>query len=333
MINVLYQFNEKYAPYAGTAIASLFENNKKQRITVHILGEDLSSDSCRKFDELATKYGQEIILYETEAVIEKIKALGISSYRGSYAANLRMFIPNFIEKGIDRILYLDADTIVNGDISELFSLDLEDNIVGMIIDSLGDCHMREELNLPEGESYYNSGVIIYDFTKWKTERITEKITDYAKNNSVCFASPDQDLLNVVLQGRIKKLSPKYNFQPFHLVYSYDDFSKYYGADDYYSKGEVEEALRDVRIYHSFRYVGEFPWDKNTIHPYRDIFDKYLMASPWKDYEKKPTEATMVMKIEKILYKTMPKRWFLYLFSCMHKRYLNGKKETLEGTKN
>ena len=27
-MNVLYQFNEKYAPYAGVSITSLFENNK-----------------------------------------------------------------------------------------------------------------------------------------------------------------------------------------------------------------------------------------------------------------------------------------------------------------
>ena len=42
-MNVLYQFNEKYAPYAGVSITSLFENNKNaDEICVYILGENLS---------------------------------------------------------------------------------------------------------------------------------------------------------------------------------------------------------------------------------------------------------------------------------------------------
>ena len=46
-LDVLYQFNEKYAPYAGASIASLLENNKHMdQIRIFILGEELSQFSC-----------------------------------------------------------------------------------------------------------------------------------------------------------------------------------------------------------------------------------------------------------------------------------------------
>ena len=41
-INLLYQFNEKYAPYAGVSIYSVLLNNQKaEQMCVYILGENL----------------------------------------------------------------------------------------------------------------------------------------------------------------------------------------------------------------------------------------------------------------------------------------------------
>lgn len=52
MLNILYQFNEKYVPYAGVSITSLLENNKESsNITIYLLGEDISEESRRKLLE------------------------------------------------------------------------------------------------------------------------------------------------------------------------------------------------------------------------------------------------------------------------------------------
>lgn len=320
-MDIFYQFNEKYAPYAGTSITSLFENNKETSITVHILGENLSADSIEKFNELANSYSKTIVFYDTQEVIKLLKSLGVSPYRGSYAANLRMFPSYFIDESIERLLYLDADTIVVGDVLELFDTFLGEKAVGMVIDSLGNSCMKTVLNISSSESYYNSGVILYDMKTWRKQHITEKIIEFIEQTNRRFTSPDQDILNSVLVGQIAKLSPKYNMQPFHMVYSYNLFYKYYGTVDYYSSSEVEMAKCDVRIYHSFRYVGEFPWDKNTLHPYKELFDKYLRIGPWKDYERKFSESTFVMRVEKILYRILPRQVFLLFFSKIHTVYI------------
>ena len=89
-MDILYQFNEKYAPYASVSIVSLFINNKNRKITVHILGENLSEASIQKYKNIADEYNQNIVIYETEDVIQKLRKMGVPSYRGSYSANLRM---------------------------------------------------------------------------------------------------------------------------------------------------------------------------------------------------------------------------------------------------
>ena len=112
-LRILYQFNEKYAPYAGTAITSVFENNKDtMEIIVYILGENLSKQSCEKFQKLGKQYGRKIVFKETSALIQQMKEWGLPSYRGSYAANIRLFLPMFLEEDVERILYMDADTVV-----------------------------------------------------------------------------------------------------------------------------------------------------------------------------------------------------------------------------
>ena len=322
MINVLYQFNELYTPFAGVSIVSLLENNKQQEITVYILGEELSNDSVDKLHEIGEKYNKNIVIKDTSVIIDKMKLWGLPSYRDSYAANLRLFIPFFLDESVSRVLYLDADTIVNNSIEEFYQMPLEGKAMAMVVDSLGNSYKVDNLGFQKNDFYFNSGVILYDLIKWRALRYSQKIIDHVKTGNTHYTSPDQDLINVVCKGEILKVSPKYNFQPVHMVYPIKTYFKCYGQEGYYTFEELEEAKKDVVIYHSCRFIGEFPWNKGTIHPYRDLFDFYLSMTPWKMYIRKPAEMSLLMKIEKKFYKLLPKDWFLKIFAFCHRWYLN-----------
>lgn len=320
-INVLYQFNEKYAPYAGTSVTSLFENNKNEDITLYICGEDLSGDSKQKFMQLSTKYGQTVIFIEVKELINNMKEWGLPSYRGSYAANYRLFVSYFLHESVERMVYLDADTIVVGSIADLYNIDLGDNAVAMVVDSLGNSFRGREIGLNEGEMYFNSGVILFDILKWRDRQYSEKVQNHICNIRRDYSFPDQDLLNLVVRGDIKALSPKFNFQPIHYVFDYDAYASCYDVEKYYTPEELSAAANSVCIYHSLRFVGEFPWNKNSIHPYKDIFDYYLSLSAWKDYSKRKEKKSLMMRIEKHMYHLLPPKCFLFIFSFFHKRYV------------
>ncbi len=325
-MNILYQFNEKYAPYAGTSITSLFEHHKEEDVLVYVLGEGLSGQSRERFQKLTETYGKQIKILETESVIEKVKAWGIPAYRGAYSANLRLFIPYFLEKNVNRILYLDADTIVNGNLREFYDTDLRGNAIGMILDSLGRSYKRDHLGFSEEEPYYNSGVILFDLVKWHEESYSERIIEHVASREWDYTSPDQDLLNVVCKDGILKMEAKYNFQPVHAVFSDTTYFACYGRTGYYTGEEIKKSRSDVRIYHSLRFVGEFPWDAASVHPYTKLFDQYLDRSPWCDYQKQKAECTLPMKIEKILYRLLPRALYLRVFVFFHNRYLKTRAE-------
>lgn len=325
-LNVLYQFNEKYAPFAGTSITSLFENNREiEEINVYILGENLSDDSQKKLFQLAEIYERKLVFKETTGLIDKMKKWGIPAYRGSYAANMRLFLPLILEEEIERILYLDADTIVNGNLKVLLELEMKDAALGMVMDSLGGNHKRV-LGFNEEEPYYNSGVILFNLKNWRACECTERIIEHIKQGNTDYSAPDQDLLNVVCKDSIMTLPPRFNVQPVHLVFDSRDYYKCYGEAVYYSEEELKTLKEEALIYHFFRFLGEFPWNKNNLHPDNQLFDQYIALSPWKDYEKQKAENTFPMKVEKILFKILPHSVFLRIFYFFHNIYIEKKRE-------
>lgn len=325
-LNVLYQFNEKYVPYAGVSITSLFENNKQyEYIDVYILGEKLSYDSVEKLNNLAKKYRRNLIFKETETLILQMKEWGIPTYRGSYAANMRLFLPMILEEDVSRILYLDADTVVAGSVNELFDTEMKEYSLAMALDSLGGEH-KKNIGISENDYYFNSGVILFEMNNWRKNELSQKIVAHIKDGNTHYPSPDQDLLNVVCKNNILLLDARYNMQPVHLVFKMRDYYKNYSCKAYYTKQQIEEAINNVVVYHFFRFLGEFPWNAKNLHPDNQIFDCYLKKSPWSDYKKVVAQNSWMMKIEKILYRILPKAWFLKVFSYAHRIYVEKNSE-------
>lgn len=319
-IDVLYHFNEKYAPYAGVSITSLLKNNKHfDEIRIFILGEKISEESTEKLEMLAKKYNREMIFLNTRHLVKMMKKINMPVYRGSYAANMRLFLAEIVPEDVDRLLYLDSDTIVEGKLDEIATMDLQDYPIAMVMDSLGFAHMKE-LGL-EG-NYYNSGTIVFQMGIWRREGYENKIIDHIKSVRSHYPMPDQDLLNVVCENKIYTLSPKYNLQPIHVIFPWKLYNRVYGKTNYYTRDEVEEALSDPVVYHFFRFCGEFPWNRNSVHPDTEIFDKYLAASPWKNYIKVEADLGIIFKIEKWMYKTFPKWLFIIVFEMAHKEMVH-----------
>lgn len=327
-MNILYQFNEKYVPYAGVSITSLLENNKDaDEINIYVLGEKITQDSVLKLETLVKKYERNVIFKETSDIIAEMKKIGVPAYRGSYAANIRLFCPMFLEKDVDRILYLDADTIVTGSLQEVIDLEMGTAAAAMALDSLGYNH-KLHIGLESKEHYYNSGVILFDMNNWTRYNLSETIMDYVKANGCTFSSPDQDLLNVVCKNHIKLLLPIYNMQPVHMAFSTKTFYRVYCTEGYYRETEMDNAIDNVRIYHTFRFLGEFPWHKDNRHPNNMLFDHYIKLSPWNDYKKEKADASAAMRIEKMLYCILPKGIFLRIFKFFHGLYVEKSAEIL-----
>ena len=100
----------------------------------------------------------------------------------------------------------------------------------------------------------------------------------------------------------------------------------YGNQGYYSEAEIEQGGANTVIYHCYRWLGEFPWNKGNLHPFNGVFDRYLGQSEWRDYVKEKADTGITPKVEKVLYRLLPKSIFLWIFKRVHEIMLKKAEE-------
>ena len=320
VLNVLYQSDDNYAVFMGVSACSLLDSNKAaEKIRIYVIDDGISLENKEKLTAMVSSYGREITFLQGTAISgqeEIAAAFAYSGMRKNTHSYLKMFIDQLAPELNERIVYIDCDTAVTGDIQELMSIDMQGKTAGMVMDSLAT-KCKKAVGIAESDRYYNSGVILIDLTQWKQRQCSKRILSHIKNVRT-YGTVDQDVLNVELKNEIMTLPAAYNLQPIHLDYPYEVYSRVYKHKDaYYCKEEIEEAVKAPKIIHYLRYLGEGPWHEGNSHPCAKYFDHYLQMSPWRDYNKKPANTKRMFRIEKWMYHHLPRSIFLRIFNIVH----------------
>lgn len=322
-LNILYQFDDKYAPYAGISMLSLFENNKNIKIlNVYCAAMDLSEKNKKLIIENAENYNRKIIFLDTTKTIEAMKEFNVSGWNGSLATWMKIFVIKDLIGKIDSLLYLDSDTLVLGSLDELCDFDFRNKAMAAVVDSVSFEHLHR-LNIKDSKYYYNAGVMFFNLQYfYEHNGFYEKMLKHLRKNVKRYSINDQDLLNDYFSNNIKRMNPKFNFQGTHYTYPDKVYFKVYGKYDYYTKEEIRKARKNVKIVHFFRILGNYPWEKGNYHPLKKQFESWQQKSLWKDVPQIEKKRTLSFKIEILLYKLLPKRVFLILFKFVKKIVFN-----------
>jgi len=335
-MNILYCSDNNYAPYLGVSVTSVLETNRDaESIVFYVISDGISEDNLDRLQRQVARYGENrrLVLIDGKDWIQRLTDMTMLRYRGSHAANLRLFFTEYIESDVERVLYLDCDTIIQASLKELFETEMGSHPVAVALDSL-TAYYKPVVGFEQSDYYFNSGVVLFDVKNWAEnncqQRLIELLRDFPKPY---FVNPDQDVLNILLKEEKQIISPKYNFQTTHQVYPSAIYYANYSQVGYYKKEELEEAKKSPVILHAYRFLGQFPWHKRAIHPFRELWWKYVAISEWSDLEPRKNKGKLFM-IERILYRLLPKRLFLPIFrklqSHFFKKQLKAMKQNEKG---
>ena len=262
--NICYSLDSHYVEQLAVSMSSVLSNsNEDENINFYILDGGLS-DTEKANIELLKKiknFSIEYIKINQEdfkvCPLLKEKDKKYSSYHVTLPTYFRFKLPSLL-KNIDKILYIDCDVIVRTSLKGLFKENLNNKALAMVVDAESKKEAKR-LNL---KRYYNAGVMLINLDFWRKNNVEEKLFNYAKNNSDKILWQDQDIVNIVLEDRIKNISEKWNFQYF-----------------LYEKIDVK-TLSDCSIIHL---AGRFkPWLIPFEHPIYDFYYYYLSFTPWKN---------------------------------------------------
>lgn len=326
-IHILYLSDVNYATFAGTSVVSLFENNRHfDQITVWLIDDNLGEENRRKFQEAADTYGREVRFLDMSDGIRKLQEIGAPRYRNSYTTYLKLFAFGMLPDDVHRVFFIDSDSVVTGKLDELTTFDMQGNTVAAVMDVLCKDYMIS-LGFPAEDNWFNMGVMLVDIDAWKQNGCEAQIIENMKKRCA-YVAVDQDLLNTTLHGKITTLPPCYNTTPHHYVYDHDDVMKCFPWDHFYSEEEIAQAQKNPVIRHFERFLGQSPWHLKSLHPFTKDFDYYLSISPWKDYQKQKANNTMTFRIERLLYRILPKKLFLPIFAHFYRRYFKKTADSL-----
>ncbi len=278
-MNILYTINNGFVPQVGAGICSVCENNlQSEKIRFFIVSAGISEDNKEELTKLVVKYKREIEIIELPD-LKTFFDFEFDTLGWNPIVLARLLVDKLLPNDVDRVLYLDGDTIVRGDLSELWGLNMHGKTIGMSIEPTIGQQMKRDLNLID-YPYHNAGVLLIDLKRWRETNAGKIIIDFYRENDGKLLGNDQDAINVSMKDEIYVISPKYNFYNIFYQYSYRFLCKLMNPVKYISEEVYQNAIKDPVIIH---YLGEErPWREGNTHKYKNDYWKYLNMTYWKD---------------------------------------------------
>lgn len=219
-LNFLYCFDNNYNNQALTSIISLLDNSS-EKINLHIIHSD--SDFVKVIPENIFQHIRlnNLNLYTFEDYDHHFPNL--DNVHISVATYFRLFIENYLPSNISNFIFLDADTICNKDPVEILikKISLLNNSVHTIAARTEHEYKENSENkiferLQMNGHYFNAGVMIIDFNKWRKNNVQEDLIIKLKALNNKILQWDQDVLNSLFNGQYLELDKNFNFNPNEL---------------------------------------------------------------------------------------------------------------------
>ena len=252
-IPICFATDDNYVPFLTVALASLLDNASKENFyKIYVLTSHLSEENINSIKKHEVENCSIEIVHLTKELDKVQDMFHLRDYY-SKETYYRIFIPNLFPQ-YDKVLYLDCDITVLGDVSELYNTQIHGYYVAAAQEEVMQTfevfgNYVEQADGINRKEYFNAGILLINCRRWRNKLIAERFVDLL-NRYTFRVVQDEDYLNVLCKGNVKKISLGWN----KTSYKNDDF------DD-----------KDLKIIHWK--INWRPWKYKDVL-YEDYFWKY-----------------------------------------------------------
>lgn len=295
MASVMTQWNANRTQVAGVA--------EDDRIQLVLLDGGIEHENWQRLSQTLRAFNLKTLRVQADrTAVEHLKI----SHHISHTAYFRLLSSRWLPEWISRVIYLDCDVIVLGDLRELWKASLlhESNASGHrnevwavpdvacpYLDPAAACPNYEpfapyfatlnpirnfrELGLDPRGYYFNSGVMVLDLAAWRANHRSEQLLECLRENAAHVWCWDQYALNVVFAKCWGALPLAWNFGAH--AYDYAAVPNLTGLSPLLPD-QYQEMLDRPKLIH---YTTEIkPWHYYSFHPLTKTFFEYLALTPW-----------------------------------------------------
>ena len=230
-IHIFYACDDAFLKFTAISMSSLMKNaSKKHTYHIHVLHADISAEAQERVLKLQAP-GFRITFDSVSTYLESVSgSLPLRDYY-SHTTYFRMFIAEMFPE-LKKAIYIDSDTIVTGDVSKLFSYDIENYDVGA-------CHEQAMVQVDEygtyvekclgidRRAYFNAGILLINCRRFRERKVLEKFVGMLGVYDFR-VTQDEDYLNLICKDHVRFLPQKWNTEVF---------------------GEIKDPINECCIFH------------------------------------------------------------------------------------
>ena len=270
VIPIFFAVDDGYIPFLAVALESMIEHASKNfYYSIKILYTNITEENKQKIN----KYNGANINIEFVDLNYYIEEVKDKLYTRDYYTNttyFRLFIPNLYPQ-YSKALYLDSDIVVLGDISELYNIDIEDNLVAAAPDDVIQTqkvfqdYAERVVGVSDYKHYFNAGILLMNLDEFRKFDFQKKFL-YLLETIKFTVAQDQDYLNRLCKGKTRIIDKTWDRMPI-------------ATDD------VKEE--DIKIIHYN--LAYKPWHFDDVL-YKEYFWKYAEKTEFIDEIRKIKDA-------------------------------------------
>ena len=251
-MEIFFAINNGYTDKLCVCLVSLLSNNKNKPIHIYVMSSDLEEANRQKLQKVIRRFpGTKLDIIVPN--IDRFKNLKLNIDYISVETYFRYLIADILVDS-DKALYLDADLVVNGSLEELWNTSLEGYYVAGVKDGyIEEKGYKSQIGLKENDLYINAGVLLLNLAKIRQDDMVAKLFEATERLQDKITFQDQDIINMVFNGKIKEVESIYNFMVQNV------------------KREKNKRKSAIIIHYNGR---KKPWNKDCRHKLKDIWYKY-----------------------------------------------------------
>lgn len=260
-IPVCFATDDNYVPFLAVAVASLLDNSSKNNFyRIFVLTSGLKQENIDSILKQETE-NSSIEFINLSKELDKVQSMFHLRDYYSKETYYRIFIPNLFPQ-YKKVLYLDCDITVLGDVSEFYNTSIHGYYVAAVQEEVMQTfevfgNYVEKADGINRRAYFNAGILLINCKRWRKRHIAERFVDLL-NRYKFRVVQDEDYLNVLCKNNIKWIHLGWN----KTSYQNDKFDN-----------------RDLKIIHWK--INWRPWKyKNVL--YEEYFWKYAKMTDFYD---------------------------------------------------
>lgn len=219
-IPIFYACDNNFVKFTIVSLSSMIENaSKEYKYDVHVLHTDILPETQEAMFRLQNE-NFKVTFDDVTDYLESIKEMMPLRDYYSKTTYFRLFIAEMFPS-LDKAIYIDSDTVVQGDISEFFEYDISEYDLGacheqaMVQENIYGTYVEVCMGINRN-AYFNAGVLLINCKRFRENNILERFIKLlgVYNFRV---TQDEDYLNVLCKDHVKFLPQSWNMEVFGNV--------------------------------------------------------------------------------------------------------------------